>query len=83
MTRIYKSSFFKAEVSYISVCPSLKIALPMQLYITATQISDFNYPIGKMYCPIMSVIFGKALYLIPQKMPPKIYDGRAGNFEIP
>jgi hypothetical protein len=31
----------------------------------------------------MSGIFGKGLYLIPQKMPPKIYDGRAGNFEIP
>jgi len=26
-----------------------------------------------MCCPIMSVIFGKELYLIPQKMPPKRY----------
>jgi len=42
-------------------------------YTIATQISDFNYPIGKMCCPIMSVIFGKALYLIPQKMPSKRY----------
>jgi len=55
----------------------------MQLYITATQISDFNYPIGKMSCPIMSVIFGKVLYLIPRKMPPKRYDGRRGYLEIP
>jgi len=26
-----------------------------------------------MYCPIMSVIFGKELYLIPQKMLSKRY----------
>ena len=82
MTRIYKSSFFKAEVSYISVCPSLKITLPMQLYVTATQISDFNYPISKMCCPIMSVIFGKTLYLVLYIMTSKRYS-RAGNFEIP
>jgi len=43
----------------------------MQLYITAMPISYYNYPISKMCCPIMSVIFGKALYLIPIKMPPK------------
>jgi len=35
--------------------------------------TDFNYPISKMCCPIMSVIFGKVLYLIPIKMPPKRY----------
>jgi len=29
MTKIYKSSFFKADVSNISVCPSLKITLPL------------------------------------------------------
>ena len=79
MIRIYKSSFFKAEVSYISGCPSLKITLPLQLYITATRISYCNYPIGKMCCPIMSVIFGEALYLIPHIMTSKRYM-RAGNF---
>jgi len=36
-----------------------------------------------MSCPIMSGIFGKALYPIPIKIPPKRYDGSAGNFEIP
>jgi hypothetical protein len=45
-------------------------------YTIATQISDFNYPISNMCCPIMSVIFGKGLYLIPIKMPPK----RCGRF---
>jgi len=45
----------------------------MQVYITASQISDCNYPTNKMCCPIMSVIFGKGLYLVPQKMPPKRY----------
>jgi hypothetical protein len=39
----------------------------MQLNITATQISGCKYPISKMYCPIMSVIFGKGLYLIQKK----------------
>jgi len=43
------------------------------VYITATQISYCNYPISKMCCPIMSVIFEKVLYLIPLKMPPKRY----------
>jgi len=47
-------------------------------YTIATQISDFNYLIGKMCCPIMSVIFGKGLYLIPQKMASKRY-GRFGG----
>jgi len=45
----------------------------MQLYITAKTISYCNYPISKMCCPIVSVIFGKALYLIPQKIPSKRY----------
>jgi hypothetical protein len=45
----------------------------MQLYITATKIADWNHPISKMCCPIMSVIFGKGLYLIPQKIPSKRY----------
>jgi len=26
-----------------------------------------DYPISRMCCPIMSVIFGKVLYLIPKK----------------
>jgi hypothetical protein len=43
----------------------------MQLYITAKPISYCNYPISKMSCAIMSLIFGKALYLIPRKTPPK------------
>jgi len=34
-----------------------------------------------MYYPIMSVIFGKVLYLIPQKMPPKRY-GRFRAYHI-
>jgi hypothetical protein len=36
-----------------------------------------------MCCPIISVISKKELYLIPEKMPPKRYDGNAGNLEIP
>jgi hypothetical protein len=43
----------------------------MQLYITAMPISCYNYPINKRFWPIMSSIFGKVLYLIPIKMPPK------------
>jgi len=42
-------------------------------YTIATQISYFDYPISKMCCPIMSVIFGKVLYVIPIKMPLKRY----------
>jgi len=37
------------------------------VYITATQILYCNYPINKRFWPIMSVIFGKVLYLIPKK----------------
>jgi hypothetical protein len=55
-----------------SLVPTLNYTAFMQFYIT-TIISDCNYPTSKMCCPIMSVIFGKALYLIPQKIPPKRY----------
>jgi hypothetical protein len=41
--------------------------------------SDCNYPIGKMCCPIMSVIFIKVLYLILQKMPSKRYEKFRGT----
>jgi len=53
----------------------------MQIYITATQIADCNYPLSKMCCPIMSGTFGKGLYLIPQKMPPKRY-GRIRAYHV-
>ena len=52
----------------------------MQLYITAKPISYCNYPISKMCWPIMSVIFGKVLYLIPIKMPPKIHGKFHGHY---
>jgi len=45
----------------------------MRLYITATQISDCDYPVSKMCCQIMSGIFGKGFYLILHKMPSKRY----------
>jgi hypothetical protein len=49
------------------------------LYTIATQISDFNYPIDELGYSITSVIFGKPLYLIPQKMPSKRYHRRVVN----
>ena len=55
--------------TYLYLLP--QIILPMQFYITGTQILDWNYPLSKICYPIMSVIFGKALYLILQKMPPE------------
>jgi hypothetical protein len=36
-------------------------------YTIATQISDFNYPTGKMFCPIMSVIFERYYILFQRK----------------
>jgi len=53
----------------------------MQLYITATQISYCNYSISKMSCPMISVIFKKAFYLIPIKMPLKRY-GRFRGYHV-
>jgi len=52
---------------------NLRLYCLYAFYTISTQISDFNYPISNMCCPIMSVIFGKGLYLIPQKMPLKRY----------
>jgi len=43
------------------------------VYITVAQLLYYNYPINRMCCPIMSVIFGKVLYPIPIKIPPKRY----------
>jgi len=61
------------EFIYYIIWSNLRLYCLYAFYTIATQISDFNYPIGQMCCPIMSVIFGKELYLIPQKMPLKRY----------
>ncbi len=55
--------------TYLYLLP--QIILPMQVYITVAQLPYCDYPISKMRCPIMSVIFGKGLYLILKEMPPK------------
>jgi hypothetical protein len=60
--------------------PTLDYAACIHYYITASQILYCNYPTSKMCCPIMSVIFGKALYLIPIKMPPKRYGKLRGHY---
>ena len=40
----------------------------------------FNHPINKICWPIISVIFGKVLYLIPQKIPSKRYGKLRGHY---
>lgn len=65
--------------SFINAFGSKLPFLNRSIMFTTTQISDFDYPSRRMYCPIMSVIFGKVLYLISQKMPSKRYGRLRGD----